>query len=736
MIGLLASLFLLSSTTGAASPGFGTLSRGDSFAATASAGMPNPGMLSPIHRPAFVRGRSGEFRALCGDAVLAATDRGFAWEAADCKPIVVEIGGGRRIWWQALEPGPILNHYHGGAKNWRSNVPAATALIAKRVLTGIDAILHSYRGRPEVDFRIRPGADPRQIALRFDAGDDPSLAANGSLHIGKDGRHLELAAPRAYQPGPGGQTVVPVRYVLRGREARFELGSYDRARPLVIDPVIEMSLAFGGSDREGLFGMGVDSENNIILAGSTTSTDLLARRGWQPLLKGSDDIFVCKLSPAGQLLWSTFLGGTQDENPWHLLVDRNDQITIVGHSSSPDFPLLRGFNLGASSDAVFVTRLNRNGRIVYSGRLAAEQTYPDAAIVTPDSSVVVAGYTRSDWLPLVNPLQRKIKGGIDFWFLRISPVGQPVFCSYFGGASNEAFGWLTACPDGGFGFAGLSASADFPTKNPAFPEHSGLGDAVVVRFNSDMSVRYSTYLGGSGREWADEMSFPVASLSNGDLVVAGNTYSADFPGTRVGQGPPGLSDIYLTRFDKDGRLLSSAIVSGSSWDEFPRIAVDRTDHIALVGITASPDVGLVNAQSGVRGGIIVGRFSPLLHPHFLAAWGSNLDMAPTQPVCFPDGSFAVCWESRGQGFTAVAPLPGASGASYAALAKFSSSGVVQFSSKFVKGHNASILATALDRQFRWIVSGEVYSGHSLDATATIPGVRLGINDAFIARIRF
>ena len=170
---------------------------------------------------------------------------------------------------------------------WHRGVPQFARVRYQGVYPGVDLVYYGNQGRLEYDFEVAPGADPSQIALRFQGQESANLDAGGNLILASGGDEVQLKAPRIYQEFGAEQRPVAGRFVLRqDGKVGFELAAYDRSRTLVIDPVLTYSTYFGGSGDEacstilgvasppsGCPAIAIDPSSNIYIAGSTTSTD-------------------------------------------------------------------------------------------------------------------------------------------------------------------------------------------------------------------------------------------------------------------------------------------------------------------------------------------------------------------------------------------------------------------------------------------------------------------------------
>jgi hypothetical protein len=145
--------------------------------------------------------------------------------------------GGRR-------PGPARwNHLVGQDRTkWRTNLPTWEEVTYHDLWPGVDAVFRGRDGELKYDFVLQPGAQPASIALRFEGATGLRLDPAGNLVIETALGPLEDAAPVSYQEIDGTRVPVESRYVLRGagaaRRVTFQVGTYDRSRPLIIDPAL------------------------------------------------------------------------------------------------------------------------------------------------------------------------------------------------------------------------------------------------------------------------------------------------------------------------------------------------------------------------------------------------------------------------------------------------------------------------------------------------------------------
>ena len=254
----------------------------------------------------------------------------------------------------------IVNYFVGNDPNeWRTDIPTYATVRYEDVHPGIDQVYYGNQGQIEYDFVVAPDADPAVIRIRLDGGEPFHKDAEGNLSFGPspgtDGARIRMLKPVIYQIAGGERREVSDEYVVFGQsEVGFRVGSFDRSRPLVIDPVLSYStfLAFrsgravaadssGNASVTGLGGTGdafvaklnasgsalvyttslgsgsggvsiaVDGDGNAYVTGQTSSTEFpTTTHAFQRTLAGARDIYVSKLDASGStLLYSTYLGG-------------------------------------------------------------------------------------------------------------------------------------------------------------------------------------------------------------------------------------------------------------------------------------------------------------------------------------------------------------------------------------------------------------------------------------------
>jgi uncharacterized protein (AIM24 family) len=174
------------------------------------------------------------------------------------------------------------------------------------------------------------------------------------------------------------------------------------------------------------------------VTGQTTSSDLPKAINSS---FGGQNAFVTKFSPTGEVLFSTYLGGTGGlDRGSGIAVDSASNIYVTGNTDSLDLP--KAINSSFGGQDAFVTKFSPEGEVIFSTYLGGSDIDGGQGIaIAVDSAnnvnVYVVGSTHSLDFPKVNALDSELGGKEDAFVTKLSPTGEVLFSTYLGGSDID-----------------------------------------------------------------------------------------------------------------------------------------------------------------------------------------------------------------------------------------------------------------------------------------------------------
>lgn len=547
------------------------------------------------------------------ELVAAASGAGFRMTLEGSDPL--------SRWTAESKPAGVTSYLKGrDPAKWITKVPNYAAL-RRRVYPGIDMVLRGTRQRLEYQFEIAAHADPALLRFAFrDAAASLSPTGGLVLHTPKgDFRHEE---PAAYQISGGKRRNVSIAFTLsEEKTAGFHLGDYDSAFPLVIDPVISYYGFYGGSAGDSAAAAAADPSGDLYVTGWTDSLQFpLGGSPYRDYNSGARDIFVSKLYSNGAFVWSTYIGGTNNDEATALAIDSYGNSYLTGATSSPDFPTTTTafqHTYGGGGDA-FVIKLNVEGSsLTYSSYLGGSGLESGRGVAADGLGYATfTGYTSSTDFPVSKAHQSASGGGEDVFLFKLhANSSEVIYSTYFGGSADDEAHAVALDANGGAYITGRSTCSTLPAGAALGP--GGGTDIFVMKWKSaGGGADYITCAGGNGVDSGQA----IAVDSQGSAYVTGFTSSTDFPVYLPLQSAYGgalggsIGDAFVFKLNAAGSsLLYSTYLGGGRDDWGQSIAVDSLGSAFVSGITFSNDLpkaaGVPGPAAGVRSGFLA-RLSP------------------------------------------------------------------------------------------------------------------------------
>jgi hypothetical protein len=373
---------------------------------------------------------------------------------------------------------------------------------------------------------------------------------------------------------------------------------------------IVFSTYYGGqSGNETGSGVAVDQNGNVLISGTTMSSDLPTVSAYQTTFGGTDDAFAAKLSSTGSsIIYSTYLGGNNTDTGGKIALNQTTgDAVFAGTSSSPNFPTTAGAYKQKLCDSPqtcsgifysgsYAVKLSANGAAIYSTLFDAAVN--DVALDASDDAVL-GGSAGTNFQTTPGAFQTASSGGTDGFIAKLNPNGSALLYGTFlgGGLQSDRVKSIALDAAQNIYATGQTQNTAFPTTAGAFDQtYNGGEDGFVTKLNpSGSALVYSTFLGGAGK---DEPFGIALGADDSAFVVGETTGAASFPLRNSLNGAAGT--IFLTRLNASGSALvfSTMLGQGGGYD----VATDSSNSAFVTGSTTSGVLVTPNAFQTVKGG--------------------------------------------------------------------------------------------------------------------------------------
>ncbi|MFA5974179.1 MAG: gliding motility-associated C-terminal domain-containing protein [Lentimicrobiaceae bacterium] len=486
------------------------------------------------------------------------------------------------------------------ASAWKTEITSFGTLSYKELYDSIDLKYYNSVIGIKNDFVVHAGGDYTDIILKYSGVKNISINDMGALQLSTDIGEITEHIPQAYQVINGIKILVNVNYRLEEDfKVRFEVQNYDAAYDLVIDPQLIYSSYIGGSADDFLWSGDIerDSFNNIYFTGRSSSFNFPVTPGvYSTTPTGSMDVFVLKMNPEGNIIFSTFIGGFGNDMGYGIeLAGPENDIIVTGDASST-FPTTSGtyqpsFN-GGSYD-VFVLKLNNTGNnLLFSTFLGGSlEDQPFDIALDNNLDIYVVGQTAGDFPATTGSYQEHFGGGsYDMFVSKLSADGSSLIKStYIGGTSTDRGVGIIVDASGNI-FVSAFTTGSFPTTPGCFDNsyNGGSYDIVVTKLSSSFAdLIYSTFIGTAGE---DLVRGDLFLDNSGNLLVVGKAGSG-FPVTSGSFQPSfggGATDGLIVKLNATGTgLIYASYLGGNGDDMIHNAVIDVNANIIVTGYCGS-----------------------------------------------------------------------------------------------------------------------------------------------------
>ena len=502
----------------------------------------------------------------------------------------------------------LNNYYLGDDKTkWKSNVQPYYQYTRRNVYEGIH-FQHSTLGDYlKTEWHVQPNANTQKIQLAITGADSLAIVNEQLIIYTPIGNVIEKA-PVAWQIVHGEKQIVEAHFQLDKNILSFQVGTYNTNFPLIIDPLLVFSTYSGSTSDNFGFTATYDSKGSLYaggISGKKGGKYPTTIGAFQDTFKGGQntapanlacDMTISKYSPDGkQLLYATYLGGSDNDFPHSLVVNSKDELYILGTTFSNDFPIKNGYDASynGNGDIVLIHFNEDCSQLMHS-------TYIGGALNDGLNAPVASGTT-----------------GFNY--------------------ADDFRGDIVIDSNGSVYVATCSESLDFPVSAAASQKlNAGKRDAVIFSLDSTLKkLRFSTYWGGID----DDAAYSVKMSSDGIIYAGGGTTSNNFPTTTGAfrtayQG--GRADGFVCALDSSkGIIKQSTLYGTSSYDQVYFIDIDLDNRIYLAGQTE----GKINRTTNTYGKDNTSQFiacldSALAKLVFQTTFGNRLQNPELSPTAF------------------------------------------------------------------------------------------------------
>ncbi len=378
----------------------------------------------------------------------------------------------------------------------------------------------------------------------------------------------------------------------------------------------------GGSRNDYAYSLSLAPDGGYFVAGETESSD-----GEVTVNHGIRDYWVIKLDIAGNLQWQKSLGGTGDDEAYSVQATSDGGCIVAGFTQSNDGDVTGNHG----NYDYWVVKLDNTGNIQWQKALGGSGYDGAWSIqITSDGGYIVAGYSGSNDGDVTGNHELLGSGGTDYWVVKLNSTGNIQWEKCYGGNKTEIAYFIQPTQDGGYVVAGSAESSDGDLSCNA-----GLTDMWIIKINSLGVLQWQKDMGGS---FYDEAHY-IKELTDGSLIIAGNTCSHEIAGYHIPTGNGSCADFWIVKLSVPVSVIPN-----------PIITIDPTSANICAGVSATLTSsilygGLNPSFQWTRNGVPVGTNSS----SYTASDFANND----QIICTATGGGTSCETTSVQASDAV-----------------------------------------------------------------------------------
>jgi len=480
------------------------------------------------------------------------------------------------------------NYYYAYCPDGITHVKSYQRITYKNIYPNIDWVLYPYQDDKSIfikyDFIVHPGGNPENIRMQYDGFENIGLTPDGDLVLNNALGTLLEQKPFVYQDE---ESEVTSRFIVEMNEVHFEIDAYDKNKILVIDPSLNWATYYGSSSFERAESMSIDYLQNILITGRLQDVPFPVLNAYQSTNAGWEDAYVAQFDSSGVLQWATYYGGTVTDIGVYIASDSSNNAIIVGMTMSTNLPMVNAFQgslIGPGSVDGFVAKFDISGLLIWASYYGgSDNEVIHRVAIDPWDNIVLLGHTYSNDIWVTNVFQDSAAGAGDLFITKIDSNGSLVWSTYLGGSITESSGGIDTDPLGNIFVTGYTTSSNFPIANAFQSTLNSASDAFVVKFDANCNLKWSTFYGGNSSDEPRD----IAVNYKGDATLVGFVWSTNLfvPNAVQPSYGGGNSDGFVAQFDSSGTLNWATYYGGNSSEVIQGITVDQYSNYFLTGVT-------------------------------------------------------------------------------------------------------------------------------------------------------
>jgi gliding motility-associated-like protein len=358
---------------------------------------------------------------------------------------------------------------------------------------------------------------------------------------------------------------------------------------------------YGGTSRNFITGVKIDSFNNVVVCGNTNSTTNISSIGThQQNFNGYDDVFIAKFNSDGGFLWGTYYGGDNKEYCSDIALDELNNIYIVGQTWSLNNI---SFNSNFQSNLflgdqynvdAYLAKFNPNGNIIWATYAGGEKQDTFNAIKVKGSTIVVGGYSKSSQnisTPNVFQVTKDSNTFYDGILYKFSINGNRIWSSYYGGENEDYILSIELDDEDNIYFGGQTISNNNITTIGSFEYSNSEGyKGFFAKFNPTGNRIWGSYLSDFS---VGTIKFQNNSIYLGSIGVV-STYENTHYTNSCSYRQYGFDEGYIGKFNKSGEHLWGSLI-GKVHQGLPLAFFNN--NIFVSGTSTSVDSGITDQNS-------------------------------------------------------------------------------------------------------------------------------------------